>query len=798
MKAFGNISLILPGVLLFLVLGEAESPQSKNSKTGTSYEGEVSVAGISESVTVFRDGRGMPHIYAGNEHDLYVAVGYISAQERLWQMDLIRRSTTGRLSEIFGKSYIQADLFMRSLDIISKAKAVLRDEDPEIIDCLQAFADGVNAYIRSGCDKLPAEFRILSYKPDPWKLEDIACIIGLMGWQLGSMNLKSEIFHYRLVNKLGIEKAIHLIPDWKANDEVVYPGFKIDESLLGGAESFINSAGKMESLGILPFSASNNWAVSGTRTESGSPVLSNDMHLTFGAPGIWLQMHQVVPGKINVTGALIPGEPFIIAGHNEKIAWGMTNLMVDGIDLFRETTNPENFNQYLFNGEWKQMELREEIIRIRGGRQDTSVIRFTHRGPVISGFQNVDDAALSMRWSGTDTSDEIKAVYLVNRAEGWQDFRNALSTFRTISQNFVYADTDGNIGLMTGGGIPVKKLNGNMVRAGETDEFDWKGYIPFNELPYSFNPERGYVSSANNKTVSEDYPYYISAGYVVPYRINRIRQMLDSKEIHGMEDFKRMILDQRSDMAAMIMPFILKLKGRSEDLTTAERAALETLSDWDYEMKPDLIAPSLFEFFRISLRKNLLADELGDLFGQLYFIDGEYFIYRLFKTGDTGWVDNVNTEPVETLDEIVLQSFKDGVSAITDKYGHNTEKWEWGKIHTITFAHPLGSVRILDNIFHLNSGEYSVGGSDHTVSPFFSFEHGFKVEHGASERFIFNTADWDESLTVLPTGESGIPGSEFYLSQVDAYLGGKFYKDAYSDEAVKAAAKYTLKLLAEH
>jgi penicillin amidase len=795
MKTFGKVSLILQGFILSLILAGFVVPQAKKPKSEPQYDGEIPIAGILSDVTVIRDERGMPHIYAANEHDLYMATGYISAQERLWEMDLIRRSTTGHLSEIFRKSYVQTDLFMRSLGIEAKSKTVLQNEDPKIIKCMQAYTDGVNAFILTGCSKLPLEFRILSYKPDLWKLEDIASIIGFMGWDLESRNLLSEIFNYRLVKKLGIEKAKQLIPDWKADDETVYPGFKISEALLNAAESFVFSGEKIESLGLMPVSGSNNWAVSGKRTGTGKPILSNDMHLTFGSPGIWMQMHQVVPGKINVTGVLIPGEPFIVAGHNENIAWGMTNLMVDGIDLFAEKINPDNPDQYFFNGEWKDMNIRKEIVKIKGGRQDTSVIKYTHRGPVISGFQKVEDAALSMRWSGNDMSDEVRSAYLINRAAGWSDFRTAISTFKTISQNFVYADIEGNIGLTVGGGIPLRKMNGNLIRNGETDEFDWTGFIPFEKLPYSLNPEKGYVSSANNKTVDEDYPYYISTDFVLPYRIIRIRQMLDEKEIFGIDDFKRMIIDQHSSLAALLTPFILKLSEKLENLTPLELSALSAFSGWNYEMRTDLIAPSLFEFFRISLRKNLLADELGDLYDQLYYMVGEYYVYRIFRTGPDEWVDNVNTPATETLDDIVLQSFKDCVMSISKQYGHHPEKWKWGNIHKIIIEHPLGSVKILNTLFHLNSAEYSVGGSDHTVSPFFSFLPGFKVEHGASERHIFNTANWDESYTVIPSGASGVPGSEFYLSQTKTYIEGGFYKDAFSDDAVKAVTKHTLKLV---
>jgi penicillin amidase len=758
------------------------------------YAGEIRLEGLSSEVTVFRDGRGMPHIYAANEHDLYFAVGYIMAQERLWQMDLIRRATTGRLSEILGKDYVQTDLFLRSLDMTTKSKMVLSSEDPAVLEYMQSSADGVNAYIGDAGKKLPLEFRILGYKPDPWKLEDMANIIGYMGWDLAGGNLSTDIFNYKLISKMGADKAAELIPDWKADTTSVFPGFKLEGDKLNEALKFIASMDKLKSLGIATFSGSNNWAVSGERTETGKPIFSNDIHLGLTSPGIWFQMHQVIPGKLNVTGVVIPGEPLIVAGHNERIAWGMTNLMVDDIDLYSEKINPENKDQYYFDGEWKNMEIRKEVIRIKGGKADTLLIRCTHRGPVISGFREINDAVLSMRWSGFDMSDELKAVFLINRASGWDQFRNALSYFNSISQNFAYADVDGNIGLNTGGGIPVRKGYGSIIREGDTDEFDWKGYVPFDQLPYSYNPANGFVSSANNKTVSSDYPYYISFRFALPYRINRIREMLNEKEIFGIDDFKRMVTDQHSDYAALLTPQILKLKSRLSEMNPVEAGAFGALAKWDYDMNKEMVAPAVFEFFGISLAKDLLSDELGELFGQLPGILKDYYIYRILETGPDRWVDDINTPQTETLDDIIFKSFKEGVKTLSDKYGTDVNKWTWGSIHKISLDHPLASVKILNRIFKLSSSKVGIGGSNHTVCPY-TYNEKFFVTDGASERHIFNTANWDESYTVIPTGASGIPASEFYLSQTKTYLEGGFYKDAFSEEAVKAAAKYTLKLV---
>ena len=312
MKALKIILLSLLGIIVIAILGA--SVLITNIKRGAlpRYSGEISLKGLGSDVTVFRDERGMPHIYASNENDLYFATGYVMAQERLWQMDLIRRATTGRLSEIFGEDYVQTDLFLRSLDMTTKSKMVLSAEDPQILEVLQAYADGVNSYISIQGKKLPPEFKILGYKPDPWKLEDIANIIGYMGWDLASGNLSADIFNYRLVKKLGPEKAGELIPDWKAVESSVFPDFKLEEDKLKEALSFIASLDKLKSLGIHSFTGSNNWAVNGQKSSTGKPILSNDMHLGLTSPGIWIQIHQVIPGKLNVTGVAVPDRKSVV------------------------------------------------------------------------------------------------------------------------------------------------------------------------------------------------------------------------------------------------------------------------------------------------------------------------------------------------------------------------------------------------------------------------------------------------------------------------------------------------------
>lgn len=755
------------------------------------YNGEKTLAGLNADAKVIRDERGVPHIYASNSHDLYFLTGYITAQERLWQMYLVRHATEGRLSELLKRDMTETDYFLRALGMPEKSKLVLENEDPDILAAMQAYTDGVNAWVEKSGRKLPLEFKILGYKPEPWTLMNIANIIGYIGWDLGSSNLSNEINNYRLVQKLGMEKASELIPDWDLVDEVVFPDFELDEKLMDSVLSAVGSLDELEKLGIVSLSGSNNWAVSSSRSETGKPILSNDMHLGLNAPGFWIQMHQVIPGEINVTGVVFPGEPFVVAGHNTKVAWGLTNLSVDDIDLFVETVDSTGDN-YLYNDEWLPFINKEEIIKISEDTSVTKTIKYSHHGPIVSGMRGIDDVMLSMQWSGFDYSDEVKAVYLLNRAGSWEEFRAALSNFRSISQNFAYADTDGNIGIQTGGGIPVRKGTGLFPRRGDIDEYEWKGYVPFELLPTSYNPSGGFVSSANQRTVNSDYPFYISGDFAMPYRIMRIRQMAAEKEILGIDDFKRMVTDIHSAYATLLTPVIINASVAVTAPDDDDRAAIDELKKWDYSMEASQIAPTIFEFIRMEIARNIMADELGDLYGSSIGSQYDFYIYRMITEGPDEWVDNINTEPRENMDAIIALSIKSAVDTLTARYGEFGENWQWGKIHTLTLEHAMGGVKILDRLFGLNSPTYNVGGSYHTVVQY-KFDENFHVYHGPSERHIFNTADWDKSFTVIPTGTSGIPGSPFYLSQTETYVSNGFYNEPFTEQAVEEAKKYEMR-----
>ena len=763
------------------------------------YNAEVKLEGMLGQVTVYRDAYAVPHIYADNEKDLYRATGYVMAQDRLWQMDLFRRATTGRLSEIFGPDLVEADLLMRALRIPEKSRMVLSRQEPEVLETLEAFADGVNQFIEIHQDDLPLEFSLLGYKPEDWAPEHTVNLISYMAWDL-TFPWRSETLLFKIAQKIGADnpKLIELIPDLSLQTTLGYPKFRLEKDKLELSSNLLESSRKLEQLGLVVFSGSNNWAVSGKKSITGKPLFANDMHLDLFIPGIWYQMHQIVEGKLNVTGVCLAGAPSVVAGHNQRIAWGMTNAMVDDMDFYLETIHPENPNMYMFNGEWREMDVRTERILIKGSEIAEKTLRFTHRGPIISGFKGISDHALSMRWIGNEFSDEVYSVYWLNRAGNWEEFKQAAKYFFSVSQNINYADVDGNIGLYYCAGVPIRKGKGFFVFPGETDEYDWTGFIPFEELPHVYNPESGYVSSANNRATDETYPYYISQWFLPPHRIERIHEMLEAKEKLSIDDFKSMHSDLHSTLVDDILGDIVGELKDMEDLSTAEKKALELLMSWPGELTEASAATSIFEKMQYHLTKNLIQDELGDeLLGEIL---GNRTLYlnllvKIFRTKESLWCDDVSrADSEEDFSQVVQKSFRDTVQDLVTNRGEDPEDWEWGKIHKLHLDHPIGSVKILDRVFRLNRGPFPVGGSNHTVCPFsYSFKT-FVSKSGASHRHIYSLANWDESWTVIPTGVSGVPASPHYCDQTSLYLKNQYHHDYINRNLIERSAFYVTKI----
>ncbi|MFZ5940984.1 MAG: penicillin acylase family protein [Bacteroidota bacterium] len=782
-------------VLLLIIAGGYLYLNSVRTRAIPDYNATLDLQNLKEEVTVYRDTFAIPHIYAKNQEDLYRAVGYVMAQDRLWQMDLLRRLTQGRLSEILGDVTINADQLFRSLRFDEKSQVMLDSCSPELVACLEAFADGVNQYIDNNPKNLPFEFTLLGYKPEHWTPAHSLNMVGYMSWGL-TMAWSTEVAIYRIGQVVDSSLMQELVPDMSYSRSCIVPGFMSEQKDLA-FESTLNEVDQLiRSLGLEVFLGSNNWVVAGKKSSTGMPILANDMHLELMSPGVWYQMHQVIDGELNVTGVVLPGQPMVVCGHNEDIAWGMTNVMLDDMDFYVETINPADSNQYLLDGEWKNMEVREEVINVKGAKEpEIRYNRFTHRGPVVSSFRGVKDHVISMKWIGNSYSNEVRSVYLFDRAANWDEFRDAAKTFIAVSQNIAYADREGNIGLQISGGVPIRKGGGVMIRPGETSEYDWTGLVPFEELPFIYNPECGYVASANNRTIGDQYPYYISSWYDLPNRFERIVERLTEKEQLSVEDFQSIQADQVSMLARKFTPLFLEyLKGAGLDET--ETKALAILEGWDYNMAASLAAPLIFDETYIELIRSVFGDETGeDMLSLLYGQDilPGLVLDKIRITRSSGWLDNVKTPDIEEgLKEDVTTAFKNAVADIIAVAGNDPATWKWGDYHTLTLMHPLGSVGMVSRLFHVNKGPIAVGGSFHTVSPYsYEMNQGYGSNHGASHRHIFSTADWNSSRTIIPTGESGIPASPYYLDQTEWYVKNIYHADYFTRDEVEKHAVFT-------
>ncbi len=795
MKLFTNILKALGILILLAIITGIIFIVDLKKRAVPDYAADIEIPGLEREVTVYRDSLGVPHVYAHNEHDLYLSTGYLVAQDRLWQMDLLRRVTQGRLSEIFGSDFIETDALLRALRYDKKSKMVLDSASSELRLALHAFADGVNLYIENNTD-FPPEFAILGYRPEPWNPVHTLNLIGYMAWDLkaGWSQMVLNDLKGNIDNKLYQE----LLPDPETQNSYVYPEYDSASSAM--ISMLQENTNKLSELGLDIFNASNNWAVSGKKSTTGKPVLANDMHLSFGMPGIWYQMHQVIEGSLNVTGLLLPGQPFIIVGHNDSIAWGMTNTYVDNLDFYEEKVNPVDSSSYYFNGKWIDFQVEKTKIATKAGDTVTRILEWTHRGPVISDFKNIPDRTISMRWVGDEYSNEPQTVYSLNRADNWEEFTSALRTFKAISQNINYADVAGNIGMYTAAGVPVRKRDtGFSILPGDTSLYDWQGMVPFDSLPNMYNPAKEYVSSANNRTAPDDYPYYIGQWYALPHRFNRINELLEAKEKHSLHSFKKIQTDYVSTLVRQVKPRLMQVLNQTSFEDSLTNRAIAILSSWDGYMGEDLAAPLIFEEFYLTFLEKTLADEMGLKLFDKYTQSGslsKYAFDNIWRTPGSDWFDDVQTPEVkEDFNTIVTQAFRKTINSIAESQGKNTNEWKWGNVHTLTLQHPMGEVAALEKIFKLNRGPFPVPGSYHTVSPYsYSFSNPYQVTHGSSHRHIYSLANWDSSFTVIPTGNSGVPGSEFYGNQTPLFLDHIYHRDYYSREAVESAAKYVIKL----
>ncbi len=793
-------------------------------------DGNIQLSGLDGPVDVYRDGMGIPHIYATTLHDLFMAQGYVHAQDRFWQMDFWRHIGSGRLSEMFGKTQLDTDTFLRTLGWRQVAEQELASYDPESLAILNDYAEGVNAYLANHQGTaISLEYGILkiltpAYKPEPWTPVNTLTWAKAMAWDLRG-NMDEEIQRAILLKTFSPEQVAELFPAYPADHPLIIPELGQVSALPTAARSlpdldWASVESRFTALDALlgPSGAgigSNSWAVSGSLTASGMPLLANDPHLSIQMPSIWYQIGLhcrpvSATCPYEVAGFSFAGVPGVVIGHNQNIAWGFTNTGPDVMDLYIEKINPDNPDQYEYNGQWVDMTLRTETIAVGGGKPVTLTVRSTRHGPIISdsygdlkdfsttaGVALPENYAISLRWTALEPSTIFQAIWGFNKAANWDEFRQAASKFNVPAQNLLYADTQGNIGYQMPGNIPIRKNgDGRLPVPGWTDEYDWTGTIPFDQLPNVFNPSKGYIVTANNAVVGASYPYLITTDWDYGFRANRIANMItnapgpiDSSYIQKMQG------DSYDSNAATLVPILAQLTFQAG--TPDQALALDLLKNWDYQARMDSAPAAVFEVFW----KNLLADIFDDDLPKDYWPEGgsrwvEVMRNLVKQPEDFFWDDKSTMDKVENRDDIFVRAFKEAVAEIEKSQGKDPAKWNWGDLHTATFVNQsLGESGIAPIEALFNRGPFRTNGGDAIVNATgWSATLGYSVDWLPSMRMIVDLGDLRSSLTVHTTGESGHAYSPHYIDMADLWRNIQYYPMLWNEQAIIANAEAHLVL----
>lgn len=793
-KIVGIIATIVALSVIAVAIGYYLVTRSFSKTSGT-----IDVNGLSQEVEINWDEYGVPHIEAHSEHDAFFAVGFVHAQDRLWQMELFRRAGSGRLSEILGDRTLSIDKMFRTLKFWRQAQKLSQALDQQTRAALQAYSDGVNEYIATHKGHFPIEFDMLNFEPEPWTVEHSILLSRLMAWELNYARWV-DLLLGELVQQFGADTAKEIFPYWPEDAPLIIPkefkGKKIADNLL----PFFEAEGNYRSLfGLRPLeTGSNAWAVSGAKSTTGKPILANDPHLILMAPARWYELHMTAPG-IDVAGMSIAGDPFVILGRNQRIAWGVTNAMMDDEDFYVEQVDSlQHPTRYRLNNEWRPIQEEIDTIFVKGALPVVLSVYSTHRGPIVNKFeptaQNIN-ALVSMRWVGYEASNEAGAFYRLDKANNWQEFQEALKLFAVPAQNFVYADVDGNIGYILGGWLPIRTTKGpTLPFPGWTTEYDWHGFVPIHQMPRIFNPAEGFVAAANNKIIDDSYPYYISNHWESPWRSIRINEILKEPGKFSMEDNERLQFDLVSTHAREVVPVIR----RAFDSTTVTdpdvKTMLEYFKNWNFEMRKEDVSTTLFQATITRMVFNMFHNRMGDRLYGLYDTLASTplsALSHLLKNPDSEWFDDPRTPIRETRDDMIRKSVSDALRDLHAGIGGELKEWRWGRVHTVTFEHLSGANALLAGFF--NVGPFPIGGSHSTVNVGqFFLAHPFKSAVGASMRQIFNLADINDTRTVVPPGQSGQVFSSHYKDQIAMWLAGAYKVRPMERSAVEAACRDVL------
>lgn len=734
--------------------------------------GQIRAPGLDAPAEIVRDRNGAAHIRAETEAGAYYALGFVHAQDRLFQMEFMRRLGRGRLSEVAGRAALPTDRMMRTLGISRLADASYALLSAPARAAVDAYSAGVNGYLATRTGALPPEFQLLRFAPEPWDPRDSLLWGRMMAMRL-SGNWRDEALRASLAARLPPARLDQL---WPAGRGEAPP------TTLAGAAPPRTFAGLLRHWPqeMSPLTASNSWGLDGSRTPSGKPLLANDTHLGYRAPGVWYLARLEAPG-LTLAGATAPGVPFTILGHNGRIAWAMTTTGSDTQDLFVERVDPRDAGRYLTPDGSRPFVLRRETIRVRGGADEAFEVRETRHGPVIS------DAIPSLAGPGAAASRPValaatalraddrtaEAIYRLNRARDWAGFRDALRLLHAPQQNVTYADVEGNLGFLAPARVPIRRRgSGRSPAPGWTGDHDWIGFVPFEHLPRLYNPRSGRIVNANHRVVSDAYPYFLGEGDAPGYRARRIHQLLDAPAAHGVGAARAAQLDRVSLMARALLPLM-----RGVDAGPApRRALLAALGRWDGEMARERPEPLIFVAWLRALNRALFADELGDRFDDYWGLR-PVAVHRAL-TENRVWCDDAATGAVETCEERIALALDEAIDELAGRFGDDWRRWRWGAAHEARFAHPLfGRIPLLRRLADIriasDGGGYTVNRGRSRIA---DADAPYAAIHGPVYRAIYDLADLDRSLFMLPTGQSGNPLSRRYRDLTRRWRDGEYLR----------------------
>jgi penicillin amidase len=781
-------------------------------------DGSASLPGLQQDVTVERDRWGVPHIRAASVGDLAEAQGYVMAQDRLWQMDLLRRAARGQLSEVLGDKTLTIDKEFRTYGFGRAAERDATLLDPETARIMEAYSRGVNKFIEQHANNLPLEFSLLHYKPQPWKPSDTLAISGYM-YRTLTNTWERKLNRARVTQHVGADRAKDLFSQESSMDYFVVgdPNVLDDGSERSAADGDEDDDDDMQtdtvlkarlddthlaapaagfpdltsalSQSVQEFLAdspaeirqglgSNNWVVSGAHTATGKPLLANDTHLELTIPPIWYEVHLTAPGW-NVKGFTLPGAPMVVIGHNEHIAWGFTNNGADVQDLYIESFNPASPDEYRVNNAWVKAQILDETIRVKGQPDEHLQITVTRHGPVV---EREGDKAYALRWTATEPGGLAYSYNWLGHARNWKEFREVMKRVWGPAQNAVYADVAGNIGYIMAARVPIrKKGHGELPVSGATDDFEWTGYIPFDQLPQALNPDSGLIVTANARVVGSNYKPYLTDRWEEPYRTARIYDLLHDRHDLRPEDMLRVQADTYSSPHVFLAEQLAAAAKSVKPKDPRAQKLIEGLKDWNGIADANSTEVSFLDATRRAALDLLLEPFLGKD-TDLYQWRKNAFLQRILTDRPSKWLPS----SCKNYDEFLAAAADLGVSKLAEESkSERVDDWAWKRFNSLDMFHPIGHEGLLQTFLSITNKPQS--GTAYSV-------RAARPHHGPAMRFVANPGNWDESILLVPAGQSGQPGSIHYSDQFSSWFDGKPIFAPFSEAAEVNARKHTLTL----